>query len=77
MDTKPKRLKAIVTIELPIRNADSQEWDTYNVDEMAKAYKEALEDNLLEEIEMPYELDELTITATVEILEPETAPTGS
>lgn len=72
-----KQLKASVTIELPLRDADPQEWDTYDVNEMAKRYTTALVDNLLEELEGPFEDETLTIIPTVQVVNPTTTPQGS
>lgn len=65
---KKKFLDATVILTLPKREADSQDWGTYNPEEMAIAYKKALVENLIEEIESPFEDDTLGITVEVIIV---------
>ena len=66
---KPKYLKAKVVLELPAIEADAQMWETYDVKEMANRYAGQLVENLLEELETPYENGDLEITPTVEIVD--------
>lgn len=68
-----KKLKATVTIELPLLDADPQDYQTYNVQEMAAVLKTQLETDLFEAIEGPYQNDTLSIDANVEVVD---APQG-
>jgi hypothetical protein len=66
---KPKYLKATIKIELPPIEADAQAFGSYNPQEMADAYGEQLDANLIEHLEQPFVDETMNLEVNVEVVD--------